>query len=95
MEPLKLTSLALTHSLNWLKTQGKGLLSNKGIQKSDKPVQEQPNYPLIFPLENMPTMLPTTVVSVELLAEGDVEDDCLTPSGKYLSHNLTGDSPIQ
>lgn len=40
-------------------------------------------------------MLPTTIVSVELLAEGDAEYDRLAPSGKHLSHNLTGDSPIQ
>lgn len=40
-------------------------------------------------------MLPTTIVSVELLAKDDAEDSCLTPSGKHLSHSLTGDSPIQ
>lgn len=40
-------------------------------------------------------MLPTTVASVELFAKDDAEDACLTPSGKHLSHSLTGDSPIQ
>lgn len=40
-------------------------------------------------------MLPTTIFSDELLAEDDPRDACLTPSGKHLSHNLTGDSPIQ
>lgn len=83
----------MTHSLNWLKTQSKGLLSNKGMQKSDKPVQSK-TTPLIFSLEGMPKMLPATTVSVELLAEDDAEDASLTPSGKHLSHNLTGDSPI-